>query len=210
MRKALAFIMVILVFCCSVLSAGDGSAAALRGAYDGILSAIASYLSEPRVTLQGVSVSDGNGFVPALISFVRSDVSTYMDSLSFFCSDGSYLSDGTTLVPLRQMLGVEIVRHYLQKREFKQGDVILDGSVRLLEWSGAENGEAVTDDWSDLHARFSVSLMATGTLCGEGIIMEGTISVGGNDDMTMTITTESLKVNDKTTEAVPIVLSFGR
>ena len=208
MRKALAFIMVFFVFCCSVLCASEGFASALNGAYDGVLSAIASYLSEPKITLQGVSLRGGNGFVPFLISFVRSDVSTYMDSLSFFGNEGSFVSDGTTLVPLTQMLRTEIIKKHMQLGEFEQGDVILDGTVRLIEWTGA-GVEAADDDWTGLHARFSLSLMATGNLCQDGVIIEGLISAEGSENMTMTIRTESLKVNDETTSAVPIVLSFG-
>ena len=82
MKKALVFITFLFVFCCSAFS--SAAVSAIEGIYDGILAAVASSITVPRVALQGVTVVRDGSIIPVRISFVRSDVSGYSDSLQFF------------------------------------------------------------------------------------------------------------------------------
>lgn len=209
MRKARAFIMVMIVFCCSVLIASSGSDAALRGAYDGIVSAMASHMSEPRIALQGVSVVSGEGFLPRMLSFVRSDVSTYGNSLAFFDSGVSFNAADLTYTTHLQLLPTELLQNHLQSRGFLPGDVVLDGSVRLLEGEDITEDRFLSDDWSGIHVRFSLSLMVTGNLFSGGVIIEGDVTAEGSEGKTVTILAENLKVNNEIISAGPFVLSFG-
>lgn len=208
MRKALAFVMVFIVFCCSVLNAVSGVGSAIEGVYDGILSAMASYMSEPQITLQGVSVVNGAGFVPRLISFLRSDVSTYQGSLAFF-SNGLSFNGDYSFTRMPQLLQTDVLQEHLTSRGFGPGDVILDGSVRLIEGGDFDKSALVPDDWSSLHARISLSIMATGRLCEPGVIIEGDVIIDGGIGRTVTINAENLKVNNKMINSDPIVLSFA-
>ena len=87
----------------------------------------------PRVALQGVTVVSGKGLIPSRISFVRSDVSTYADSLSFFSGDVSFSSDDGTPESLPMKVVSDRVVERLRREGFSAGEVILDGSVRVVE-----------------------------------------------------------------------------
>ena len=80
-RKA--FVLVLSVIICCSLYAADRITYAVNGACSGVVSALVSQLSDPRISLQGVTVSSDSpdGWN---VSFVRSDVSTYRSSLRFF------------------------------------------------------------------------------------------------------------------------------
>ena len=117
MRKAPAFIMVLLIVCCSVSYAADtaDAAMAVNGVYDGVMSAMASYLSQPRIALQGVRVVQGEGIIPRRISFVRSDVSTYSDSLSFFGNGPSFSASQNSMERLPSLIPMERVISRLRR-----------------------------------------------------------------------------------------------
>lgn len=65
MRKALIFITFLLVFCCSAFA--TAASAAIEGIYDGILAAVASSITVPRVALQGVTVVRDKNLIPVRI-----------------------------------------------------------------------------------------------------------------------------------------------
>ncbi len=211
MRKAIAFFMVLLMFCCSVPAAlTAGGEAALAGLSDGVMSAVASYLSEPRIALQGVTVVQGEGVVPLRISFVRSDVSTYAASLSFFDQGMSMNGSTEAVTPLPEMLPTDLVQNWLQWHDFAAGDIVLDGSVRLLEGEAVSAAElAAVSDWSFFHVRFSLSIMATGALAGGGSIIEGVVDIYGEEGRTMRVEAGNLTVDGETISAEPVFLSFG-
>ena len=65
------------------------------------------------------------------------------------------------------------------------------------------------DDWSGLYALMSMSIMVTGSLAGDGIVVEGSLILSGGNDRSMTIAAENLRINSEKISAGPIVLSFG-
>ena len=162
MRKAWASFILFLVFCCSLSAAGaENMAIAVEGVYDGVVSAMASYLAVPRVALQGVTVVSGKGLIPSRISFVRSDVSTYADSLSFFSGDVSFSSDDGTPESLPMKVVSDRVVERLRREGFSAGEVILDGSVRVVETPELDALSLLEDDdWSDcIYVRCSLSML---------------------------------------------------
>ena len=211
MRKALALIMVFAVFCCSVSATlSGGTEAALEGVSNGIAATIASHLSEPQVALQGVSISGGKGAIPSLVSFVRSDVSTYPGSLAFFGTGVSIDGYSSAATAAGQLLATDDIRQQLEKSRFAEGDLVLDGSLRLIEGGDFTISDLVSkDDWSGLYALMSMSIMVTGSLAGDGIVVEGSLILSGGNDRSMTIAAENLRINSEKISAGPIVLSFG-
>ena len=212
MRKAPAFIMVLLIVCCSVSYAADtaDAAMAVNGVYDGVMSAMASYLSQPRIALQGVRVVQGEGIIPRRISFVRSDVSTYSDSLSFFGNGPSFSASQNSMERLPSLIPMERVISRLRRAGWKAGEVVLDGSVRVTESEGAEAESFISsDDWSFLSVRFSVSMAVTGASVNGGAVVEGTFLLSGGTGRTVTIEAESLTVDNVPVDAAPAVISFG-
>lgn len=210
MRKALAFIIVLLVFCCSVsASLGSEKAVAVEGAYDGLISSMAAYLSEPRITLQGVNVVNGDGVVPSLISFVRSDVSTYAGSLSFFGAGVNYgvgVSDAYS--DRTQTNG--LLRSHLNKHGYNAGDIILDGSVRLDRGGTTTRLEMSSNpDWRGFRADITISFMVTGAMLEHGYVIEGTLVVQRMTERRVTISAENLKVNNEVFDIEPITIVFG-
>lgn len=211
MRKALAFIMVLLVFCCSVSAAVDDTGLiALEGVCDGVVSAITADLAVPRIALQGVDTVHGDGVLPLRISFVRSDVFTYSSSLSFFGSDVSAIIGKLALSYEGETLRYGDLPGYLNSGEYKAGDVILDGSVRLVDGGVATLPDLLSDvDWSRYSARLSLSLMVTGTAIGNGCVVEGNLLIQGMDGRAVTVYSENLKINNEPIETEPVVISFG-
>ena len=198
MRKALVFVMVLLVFCCSVFSSGSEVAMkAVHGVYDGFLSAVASYLSEPRIALQGVTAVSGDGSSPLLLSFVRSDVSTYADSLAFFGSGMSYgSSDASDATPLpSRLINSQLVQDCLRRDGFRRGEVILDGSVRV---------QNVDDSAGSLY--LSISMMVSGTLVGDSAIMEGGVRIDFPHSGMIMIRAEGLTIDGEAVSSEPFVL----
>ena len=211
MRKAWASFILFLVFCCSLSAAGaENMAIAVEGVYDGVVSAMASYLAVPRVALQGVTVVSGKGLIPSRISFVRSDVSTYADSLSFFSGDVSFSSDDGTPESLPMKVVSDRVVERLRREGFSAGEVILDGSVRVVETPELDALSLLEDDdWSGcIYVRCSLSMLVTGTLAGQGEVVEGIFTVKGGPGCTIVIETEELAVNKELVDTVPIQLSF--
>ena len=82
------------------LAAEPGIAA--EGAYAATAAAFASYVSAGRPALQGVSYSEGLGVFPSMISFSRSDVSTYPMSSSLIPSKARALASSYNGYELNQ------------------------------------------------------------------------------------------------------------
>ena len=211
MRRAIALIMVLSVFCCSVFAGPSASADTVIDALsDGLGAAMVSWLSEPRIALQGVTVVSGEGVLPSLISFVRSDVSTYLDSLSFFYNgQGITAGNPGILSELLRTFSSDAVRGYLGTHSFKPGDAVLDGSVRLLSETGSDSVLGNNEDWTDYNAYCSFSIMVTGAVTDGGFIAEGMIRIEGGPERGVTIVAEDFKVNDEIVEIRPFSFSFG-
>ena len=209
MRKAIAFIMVFAVFCCSVLTAASGVETAMEGVHDGIFSAVVSNLAKPQIALQGVTVIPVDSLLPRMISFVRSDVSTYADSFAFFGNDATYRATGSSVVQLFQLFSTEELRRQLESRNLKAGDVILDGSVRMVDGKESSVRFFPFIDWEAIDSRYEMSIMVTGAKCQNGFIIECELAVRGSRGRTVTITAENLKVNNEIMETEPVVLVFS-
>ena len=174
-RKALVLVMSV-VICCSFLYAFDsGVAYAVEGACSGVVSALVSQASEPRVSLQGVTFSSES---PAIgnVSFVRSDVSTYRSSLRFFADTERSAFLDSIWSEMAALLADEEPFFF---EEITEGDIILDGVVRLVP------GERIA---------VSVSMLITGTLFPDSMVIEGDFSVALNEGG-ITIRTEDVMIN---------------
>ncbi len=205
MRKALIFITFLLVFCCSAFA--TAASAAIEGIYDGILAAVASSITVPRVALQGVTVVRDKNLIPVRISFVRSDVSSYSDSLQFFSNGAgsSIMSAISSDAYLSAISGFAI--HALNHSDFHADEIVLDGSVRRLDADFIELDDLIyRDNWNGIDGRFSLSMLVTGRLADDGVIVEGTFVIEGGYNRTMTIRAESLKVNNEDYELEPVTL----
>ena len=208
LKKALVFITFLFVFCCSAFS--SAAVSAIEGIYDGILAAVASSITVPRVALQGVTVVRDGSIIPVRISFVRSDVSGYSDSLQFFSNGAgnSILSAISSEEYLSAISGFAV--HALNHSDFSTGEIILDGSVRRIEADPVVLDDFVrNDDWSEFDGLFSFSFLVTGKLIDDGMIVEGTFSISGGAEKTMTIRAESLKVDNVEYKLEPAVLRFA-
>lgn len=174
-RKAWALVMSAII-CCSLYAVDPGVSYAVEGVCSGVASALLSASSDPRVSLQGVTVADGAWGGPDSISFVRSDVASYWPSLRFFSSgDRSDYLD-SILSMLTSALGWEADAI---PSDIKEGDIILDGVVRLVP------GERIA---------VSVSMLITGTLFPDSMVIEGDFSVALNEGG-ITIRTEDVMIN---------------
>lgn len=175
-RKALVLVMSV-VICCSLLYAFDsGVAYAVEGACSGVVSALVSQASEPRVSLQGVTFSSES---PAIgnVSFVRSDVSTYRSSLRFFADTERSAFLDSIWSEMAALLADEEPFFF---EEITEGDIILDGGVRFIPGDGT------------LLVEFS--LLVTGAAVGDGVVIEGSFS-GSLSDGIATITSEGISID---------------
>ena len=205
MRKAIALIMLMVVFCCSVFAQPSGNIDIAIGAVsNGLVSAFASWFSEPHITLQGVVVVSGEGILPSRISFVRSDVATYRDSLSFFDNEHVFSGDSSAIMTeLSQSFTLSRVRDYLQKFPlFGSGDAVLDGSVRLLNEKFPDT--ITSNDWSGIEATYSLSIMVTGAVTNGGFIVECLLRIEGGPSRGVTIEAEDFTVNGVDVDIQPV------
>ena len=178
------------------------ASAAIEGIYDGILAAVASSITVPRVALQGVTVVRDKNLIPVRISFVRSDVSSYSDSLQFFSNGAgsSIMSAISSDAYLSAISGFAI--HALNHSDFQADEIVLDGSADFIELDDL----IYRDNWNGIDGRFSLSMLVTGRLADDGVIVEGTFVIEGGYNRTMTIRAESLKVNNEDYELEPVTL----
>lgn len=175
-RKALVLVMSV-VICCSFLYAFDsGVAYAVEGACSGVVSALVSQASEPRVSLQGVTFSSES---PAIgnVSFVRSDVSTYRSSLRFFADTERSAFLDSIWSEMAALLADEEPFFF---EEITEGDIILDGGVRFIPGDGT--------------LLVDFSLLVTGAAVGDGVVIEGSFS-GSLSDGIATITSEGISID---------------
>ncbi len=156
-RKA--FVLVLSVIICCSLYAADRITYAVNGACSGVVSALVSQLSDPRISLQGVTVSSDSpdGWN---VSFVRSDVSTYRSSLRFFAGpDRSAYLDSIWA----GLAGVLSEGNPFFFDEIAEGEVILDGRMRF----------ALDEDGLSV----DVSLLVTGSAVESGVVIEGDFDI---------------------------------
>ena len=184
------------------LAAEPGIAA--EGAYAATAAAFASYVSAGRPALQGVSYSEGLGVFPSMISFSRSDVSTYPMSFQFF-------SSGSRAETLFRLLVPDYVQEHVFSSQIGAEDLVVDGTVRFT-WLSEKDPEYF-DDRSDLtgaSVSLAISLIVTGNLAGDGVILEGDIILTGGEGRTVSIAPGStIMIDGVATEVDPLVFTIA-
>ena len=156
-RKA--FALVLSVFICCSLYAVDKITYAVEGACSGVVSALVSQSTDPKVSLQGVAFSQESPTVMN-VSFVRSDVSTYHSSLRFFAGpDRSAYLDSIWMAVAELLSDAEPFFF----DEIAEGEVILDGRMRF----------ALDEDGLSV----DVSLLVTGSAVESGVVIEGDFDI---------------------------------
>lgn len=184
------------------LAAEPGIAA--EGAYAATAAAFASYASAGRPALQGVSYSEGLGIFPSMISFSRSDVSTYPMSFQFF-------SSGSRAETLFRLLVPDYVQEHVFSSQIGAEDLVVDGTVRFI-WLSEKDPEYF-DGKSDLtgaSVSLAISLIVTGNLAGDGVIIEGDIILTGGEGRTVSITPGStIMIDGVATEVDPLVFTIA-
>ena len=175
-RKAFAFVLA-LIICCSLHALDNGVSFAVEGACSGVVAAVISQTSEPRISLQGVTFSYSEGAVPESISFVRSDVSTYKSSLRFFADPERSVYLDSIWAGLAELLSDD--EPFLFD-EIAEGDVILDGAVRI--------------SYEDGSATLALSLLVTGNIIGDGVVIEGELHIAISDG-TATVMADDLMID---------------
>lgn len=177
MRKFLALVLS-LIICCSLYAFNAGVANAVEGAFSGVVSTLISQAIEPKVSLQGVTVSYSPAEGIGSISFVRSDVATYRSSLLFFADSGR--SD--LIAEIWEQISADVSWcDDISFDDTEEGDVILDGIVRFKLYP----------TWAEA----SISLLVTGRSIGENVVIEGTFSIAVENSV-ITIESEGISIND--------------
>ena len=212
MRRKVLFTAVLFVFCCSTLAAISvrETDIALSSAFDGTIAAVASVTSSPPLSLQGVSFEYTDSGLPWRIIFTRSDLSSYMEALSFNTDSRrrwyeTLLDQGSSVIsPFR-----ERAISYLTSSSYEKGEIILDGTITL------DTGEASNLDlllsspsWSGLVIPLDLSLMITSRETSSPLILEGDIEIIGGDDSKITVYSENLMINGEEICFSPFEISY--
>lgn len=208
MKRILAGILVLLVFCCSVLASDMD--VVLDSVLDGFLSVIAASASNPSVLLQGVDMETGDGVLPEYITYTRSDLSSYRDSLAFSQSDR--LSWYTTFIGSPQSnstLFMDRALSSLVDRDYQKGEVILDGSVKIRDaerysLSDLSRGR----DWSGAFIPVTLSLLVSGTALDEMHVVEGHVDITGMRNSTLLVEIEEMILDGEEIEVEPFYISY--
>ena len=177
---------------------GRESQLAVDGAYTAFASAIASYYSDPKVGLQGVTFDSLAGPVPGEISFVRSDISTYQGSFGFFADD------------TRSTLVMAIINGFMQGHSMalSAGELVVDGTMRVTGSSGITPELGASGNWDGAELRFTASLALDGKLLSHGIIVEGSFRIIGMENRSIELETEYFKVDGVEYSLLDAVYSF--
>lgn len=181
-----------------------GADIAAEGAYAATAAAFASYSSSEHLALQGVSYSEGRDIFPTLISFSRSDISTYPMSFQFF-------SSGTEAEAFYKLLVPEYIMERLSAVPVGEGDLIVDGTVRFT-WLSEEGPEhyAMLTDFTGARVSVSVSLVVTGRLAGDGVVLEGDVILTGGRGRTVSVAPGStIMIDGETIGVDPTVFTIA-
>ena len=208
MKRILSGILVLLIFCCSVFASEED--AVLDSVMDGILSVIAASASNPPVQLQGVDVETGAGVLPGYVTYTRSDISSYSDSLTFSMSDK--LSWYTTFIGSPQSnntLFLDKALQSLEKSGYGKGDVILDGSVKILDAERYSLSDMVKGrDWSGAYIPVTISLLVSGNALELIHVVEGRIDITGMKNSTLLVEIDEMMLDGKEIEIEPFSISY--
>ena len=199
LRRISIFIAILLCLGFQAFSAASpDERTASEAAHFAFAAAIASYYSNPQVSLQGVTFDTYDAAVPGQISFIRSDLSTYQDSFGFFSDDR------------RAGFVMNIIAKFISgdMEMPSAGELIADGTIRVTESSGLGPWLKETDDWSGTGFRFSVSLMIDGSLLSGGNVVEGSFKVTGSENRTVLIEPEYFRINGSDFRLEDSVYSF--
>lgn len=208
MKRILAGILVLLVFCCPVMASDMD--VVLDSVMDGILSVIAASASNPPVQLQGVDIETGVGVLPGYVTYTRSDLSSYSDSLIFSQSDR--LSWYTTFIGSPQAnttLFMDRALSSLMEGDYHKGDVILDGSVKIRDAERYSLSDLARGrDWSGAFIPVTISLLVSGNALEELHVVEGHIDITGMKNSTLLVEIEEMIMDGQEIEVEPFYISY--
>ncbi len=212
MKKKAKALAVLFVLCCSALGAisiGEADLA-LSATLDGAFSAVASVVADEEIPLQGVSVEYTRQGFPWRISFTRSDLSSFLESLSF--NSGSdlrwyqaLLANGeSSFAPIR-----EKAISYLENSGYEKGDAILDGTITFFT-ANARNLDSLLSSysWKDVEIPLRISLIISSRNYPSSLIVEGDIKIIGGDESNITVYSDKLRINGETISFAPFEISY--
>lgn len=212
MKRILSWILIVEIFCCSVWAADpDDLRTALRAAFNGVLSVVASSVSESPVPLQGVNVEHGSGVLPFYVTFTRSDLSSYLETLSFYQSDSPswyrtlFGSQSDSAFPPFRESALE----HLRAAGYRKGEVVLDGSVRVRDAEDVSLSDLASGtDWSGAYFPVEISILVSGTRMKQMLVLEGKIDITGLSSSTLRIESDDLSVNGEKMELDPVTIRY--
>ena len=181
-----------------------GADIAAEGAYAATAAAFASYSAPEHPALQGVGYSEGMDIFPSMISFSRSDISTYPMSFQFF-------SSGSSAEAFFRLLMPQYIMEHLSSVSIGPGDLIVDGVVRFT-WLSEEDPEhyASLSDLSGASVAVSISLVVTGNLAGDGVVLEGDVILLGGNGRTVSVAPGStIMIDGETIGVDPTVFTIA-
>lgn len=212
MKRRILFLAILTVFCCSILSSISirDTDTALSSALDGTIAAVASVVSDPPIPLQGVSFEYSDSGIPWRLIFTRSDISTFLESLSFSGENRRSWyetlldQDKSAFIPCRARAIA-----YLESSAYTRDDVILDGTI-TLDLGEAENLALLecSSSWNGLDMPLSISLIVSGSRLEQSVIIEGEIEIIGGTDSKITVYSENLMLNGENISFSPFEISY--
>lgn len=214
MKKIVLSVSVLFVFCCSVCAAISvrETNIALSSALDGTISAVASVTSNPTISLQGISFEYDEDGLPWRVVFTRSDLSSYLEALSFNGSGWrswyETLLNQSSSTSSQSPFAAKAIE-YLVSSGYGKGDVVLDGTITLEKGNAADLGLLASDtSWSGLVLPLSISLMISGSELSSSLIVEGSVEIIGGEDFKITVYSDNLKINGETVSFSPFEVSY--
>ena len=131
-------------------------------------------------------------------------VSTYPMSFQFF-------SSGSRAETLFRLLVPDYVQEHVFSSQIGAEDLVVDGTVRFT-WLSEKDPEYF-DGKSDLtgaSVSLAISLIVTGNLAGDGVILEGDIILTGGEGRTVSIAPGStIMIDGVATEVDPLVFTIA-
>ena len=189
MKKALlVMLMLLLVF---FLHAN----ACFEDVENAAFSTIAAFSSVPKIPLSGVTVNVGeNELIPESITYRDSDLSSYLDDLDTkpHCSS---IWENALYSMTQRGATMQKVKSMLREAGYEKGDAVLNGNITLSCVTQPEKNEIIfSTDLSSIDVDADVDLLMKKD--GKNYIIKGTLSVKGDSERVLSVTSDNLSVND--------------
>lgn len=160
-----------------------------------VLSTISSKASIPEIKLKGVKIEgDEDYLIPHTVEYDKSDVSTYLKSLSTKPEITSIWDNALYNLTQRNPTMVK-TKEILEDMGYKKGEVIVDGSISIEALSDPKTIEIVMgNDLSSINV--SASLDLTLKIKSKRYIIKGTVLIEGDNKRILSVTSTDISVND--------------